>query len=218
LKFVPPATERPVVAVDPGVLDGYAGYYRMGQTEFVAAFVREGTHLSVRTTGQTATPAFPSSPTEFFSQTLNARFDFVADGAGRAGSLVMYQNGRTIPMDRIDENTARQIFSQVEDKVKSQAQSPGTEAALRRLADGVFSGQPDYDEMAPKVAAHVRGIMPRIQPWLVSFGPIQSVKFLGVGPMGADVFDVVQSRGITHWSIELDPDGKITNFHANAGP
>ena len=218
LKFVVPPTERHEFAVDPGVLDGYVGHYQMGQTELLVAVIRDGAHLSMHMTGQPAAPAFASSPTEFFSQALNARFDFVLDRAGHASSLVMHQNGRSIPMGRIDEGAAQQISLQLENKVKAQTPSLGTEGALRRLAGGILAGQPDYDEMTPTVAAHLRKVMPRMQPWLANYGPVEGVKFLGVGPMGADVFDMVQSQGITHWSIELGPDGKIANWHAKAGP
>ena len=32
--------------------------------------------------------------------------------------------------------------------MKSQSANPGTEAALRRLIDGIISGKPNYDEMS----------------------------------------------------------------------
>ena len=104
--------------------------------------------------------------------------------------MILHQGGVSFPMQRIDAATAQQITSRTEEKVKSQAASPGTEAALRRLIEGIISGRPNYDEMSAALAEATRQQLPNLQSGLVELGAVRTVTFLGVGTQGEDVYGV----------------------------
>jgi len=89
------------------------------------------------------------------------------------------------------------------------AASPGTEAALRRDIEGLLKGEPPFDEMAPALAKATREQMPTMQPMLQSFGPLKSITFTGVGPGGADIYEVMFEGARTEWRIFPLMDGKM---------
>ena len=121
-------------------------------------------------------------------------------------------------MPRIDAASAQQITSRTEEKVKSQSASPGTEAALRRLIDGIINGQPNYDEMSAALAEATRQQLPNLQPGLAELRAVESVRFLGVGAQGEDVYTVRHENGASHWRIALDSKGIIVTARVTPGP
>jgi hypothetical protein len=121
-------------------------------------------------------------------------------------------------MPRIDAATAQQIVSRTEEKVKSQSASPGTETALRRLIDGIIGGKPNYDEMSVTLAEATRQQLPNLGPSLAELRAIESVRFLGVGTQGEDVYTVRHENGASHWRITLDSKGVIVNAWVTPGP
>ncbi|ERF86203.1 DUF3471 domain-containing protein [Bradyrhizobium viridifuturi] len=212
----PPIAARQEIAVDPAVLDHYAGFYRLNDRA-VFTVTPDGQHLVMQLTGQRPVRFFAESATEFFARIVDAQVSFVVGPDGRATSLVLHQNGSDIPMVRIDAATATKIADQTAERVKNQAPSPGTEAALHRLIDGIASGNPDYNEMSPALAAATRKQMQWLQP-LADLGNIQSIRFLGVGEQGEDVYSVRQANGATHWRIALDDKGIISTAWVTPGP
>ena len=211
----PPIAARQEIAVDPAVLDHYAGFYRLNDRA-VFTVTPDGQHLVMQLTGQRPVRFFAESATEFFARIVDAQVSFVVGPDGRATSLVLHQNGSDIPMVRIDAATATKIADQTAERVKNQAPSPGTEAALHRLIDGIASGNPDYNEMSPALAAATRKQMQWLQP-LADLGNIQSIRFLGVGEQGEDVYSVRQANGATHWRIALDDKGIISTAWVTPG-
>jgi Peptidase family S41/N-terminal domain of Peptidase_S41 in eukaryotic IRBP len=87
--------------------------------------------------------------------------------------------------------------------------SPGTEAALRRHIEGLIKAQPPFDEMSPGLADAVRQQMPTMQPMLQKYGALKSITFTGVGPAGADIYEVDFENAKTEWRIFPLTDGKI---------
>jgi Glyoxalase superfamily protein/Domain of unknown function (DUF3471) len=208
---------RQKIAVAAAVLDDYAGFYKFNDNA-VFTVTREDDHLLARLTGQHDFPIYPYSPTEFFSDAVDARVTFAPDDGKTATSLILHQHGTDFPMPRIDAATARQISSRTEEKVKSQSASPGTEAALRRLIDGLISGKPNYDEMSPLLAEATRQQLPNLQSGLAELRTVQSLIFLGVGAQGEDVYSVRHENGASHWRIALDSDGTISTAWVTQGP
>jgi DNA-binding CsgD family transcriptional regulator len=88
-------------------------------------------------------------------------------------------------------------------------QTPGTEAALRRLVAGLASGSPDYDKLSPPFAEIVREDLPMTRPMFSAMGELKSVTFRGRGAMGDDVYDLVFANGAVTMSAALDRDGKM---------
>lgn len=212
----PPITARQEVAVDPAVLDHYSGFYQLNNRA-VFTVTPDGQHLVMQLTGQRSVRFFAESTTEFFAKIVDAQVSFVVGPDGSATSLVLHQNGSNIPMARIDAAAATKIADQTAERVKNQSANPGTEAALHRLIDGIASGNPAYNEMSPALAAATRKQMQWLQP-LADLGSIQSIRFLGVGEQGEDVYSVRQDNGATHWRIALDDKGIISTAWVTPGP
>jgi hypothetical protein len=200
----PPADDSPSdqaarqkVAVDAAILDDYAGFYRLGDNA-VFTVTREADHLLTHLTGQRHVAFHAQSSTEFFTDVVDAQITFVRDERGLAASVILHQGGGSHPMQRIDTATAQQIASRTEEKVKSQSANPGTEAALRRLIDGIISGKPNYDEMSAALAEATRQQLPVLHPGLAELRAVESIRFLGVGPQGEDVYTVRHENGASH--------------------
>jgi len=93
-----------------------------------------------------------------------------------------------------------------------QAATPGTAAAVRKLAEGLISGNPDYEAMNGAMARATRQQLSDLQRGLVKLGSvIQSVEFRGVDPQGHDIYVLHHENGASRWLIGLNKDGKI-NF------
>jgi hypothetical protein len=214
-----PATQpaRQKVALDTAILDDCAGFYQL-EDSAVFTVTREGDHLLTRLTGQGSMPVYPQSPTEFFADVIDAQITFVVGERGPAKSLILHQRGVSLELPRIDAATAQRITSRTEDKVKSQSANPDAEAALRRLIDGISNGKPNYDEMSTVLAEATRQQLPNLQPWLAELRAVQSVRFLGVGAQGEDVYSVKHEGGASHWRIALDSKGTISTAWVTPGP
>lgn len=211
------AANRKEITLQAAILDGYVGTYKLGETA-VFTITRDGAQLNSQLTGQPSLPIYPESTTEFFSKLVNAQISFVPDAQGKAGSLILHQNGQNITMPRIDAVAAQKIANETEERIKRQKPAPGSEAALRRMIESILAGNPNYDEMSPELAKATRQQLPAIQPSIVRLGKIQSIKFRSVGNMGWDLYDVKQEHGSTQWRIALGQNGIITGALVAAGP
>ena len=94
-------------------------------------------------------------------------------------------------------------------RFKDQTAAPGSEAALRKLIEGLRAGNPDYDLMSSNFAAITRQQLPQLQSTMTDLGTIQSVSFKGVGPGGADIYQMKFEKGALECRISLGPDGKV---------
>lgn len=208
---------RQEIAVDAAILDAYVGFYQLSERA-VLTVTRDDKHLVTRLTGQRALPIYAESTTEFFAKIVDAQFSFITDAKGQATSLVLHQGGGHHPMKRMDAAAAQKINNETAERVKSQSASPGTEAALHRLIEGLISGKPNYNEMIPAVADATRHQLPNLQSGHEELGAVQSVTFLGVGRQGEDVYTVRHANGASHWRIALDSKGMISTAWVTPGP
>lgn len=208
---------RQEIAIAATVLDGYVGFYQHPNGNAIMTVTRDRDQLLTRLTGQRHVPIYPESNTEFFAKVVDAQISFVTDARGQAESLILHQGGRDMPMKRIDAATAQQIEDKIAKKLKSQSPSPGTEAALRRLIDGLISGKPNYDEMSAGLLEATREQLAHLNADLAPLGSIQSIRFLGVGNHGEDVYVVSQERGVRHWRIGLDSKETISMAWVSPG-
>jgi hypothetical protein len=214
---------RQEIAVNAAVLDAYVGFYQLSDS-VVFTVTRDDKHLVTQLTGQREVPIHAESNTEFFAKVVDAQISFVPDVNGQATSLVLHQGGGHHSMKRIDAAAAQKIANKTAEKVKSQSASPGSEAALHRLIEGLTSGKPNYDdkpnydEMSPALAEATRRQLPNLQPGHEELGAVQSVTFLGVGRQGEDVYTVRHENGASHWRIALDSKGVISTAWVSPGP
>jgi hypothetical protein len=95
---------------------------------------------------------------------------------------------------------------------------PGAEAAVRRMSDENARGEPNYDLMSPEMAQVTRAQIEGLRKTFSDFGALKSVKFVEVGPQGADTYEVEYANATTLWTILLAPDGKTVMAGVRPAP
>jgi D-alanyl-D-alanine-carboxypeptidase/D-alanyl-D-alanine-endopeptidase len=98
LKPAPP--ERAAISLSAKALEPLVGRYRFSATRFIFV-TREGDHLFAQLTGQWRFEVFPESPTDFFWRIADAQMHFDLNPDGRVTGLVLHQNGRDLPAERV---------------------------------------------------------------------------------------------------------------------
>jgi CubicO group peptidase (beta-lactamase class C family) len=213
--FGPRVVDHKETDVSPGILTKYVGVYSLEVGMNMAITLANGQLIS-QMTGQEKVPLFAESENLFFSKVVDAQIEFPGDAPKR---LILHQNGRDMPMNRLDDTEARRVADAAaafEKRFKDQTPAPGSEAALRRMIEELRTGKPNYDLMSPRLAAATRQQLPDLQSGLVTLGALQSVRFKGVGPGGADIYQVKFEKGSIDYRIWLSPDGEIES--ANVRP
>ena len=64
--------------------------------------------------------------------------------------------------------------------------------------------------------AHItRQQLPQLTAMIAQFGAVKSVAFKGVGPGGADIYEVNFEHGSTEWRLLMQSDEKVASvwFH-----
>ena len=99
--------ERPrvVATIDPAVLDGYVGRYQLDAARFLTVSTEDG-RLYIEITGQRRLEVHPESEREFFWTVVAAQISFVTNASGQVIHAVLHQNGRDVPVSRIDPERA----------------------------------------------------------------------------------------------------------------
>jgi CubicO group peptidase (beta-lactamase class C family) len=203
--------QRVLAKVDPKILDGYVGAYRLSPTT-VQTITRNGNQLYAQLSGQDRLEIFPQSDHEFFVKEVDALLTFETGADGKATRVIQHQNGADYAESRLTDSEAKRIADNepvVAKKFKDQTQDPRTETALRRLLDQIRRGAPDYDQVSPEIAAVMRKQLPELQSTIKQRGAMQSLAFKGVGRRGSDIYDVKFENGAMEWRLILDTDGKI---------
>ena len=206
--------QRPVL-LTPAALEEFVGFYVRG-AHTVFQITRDDAHL------------FLHSPWDLGVQELvpNSQMNFV-ESRGWGGPAIhfvrgiqgeitelraIYGTAFSVPFVRIDEATAQTIKANNEVKARSQTPTPGSDAALRRLLDGIRSRNPNSEEMAPWLAELVREVEPLNEEY-VRWGAVRSIEFKGVDRIGGDTYDVRQEGGVSTWTIWLDSNGLVQDIY-----
>ena len=66
--------------------------------------------------------------------------------------------------------------------------------------------------MSAQLADITRQQLPQLKSTMAQLGALQSVTFAGVGPGGADIYQVKFEHGTTEWRIMLGTDGKAVSI------
>jgi D-alanyl-D-alanine-carboxypeptidase/D-alanyl-D-alanine-endopeptidase len=93
--------EHKEVAIDPSLLDRYVGRYQL-LPNFILSITRNGNRLFAQATGQGRFEIFPEGEKDFFAKIGDIQITFVVDAAGKAGSIVLHQQGVDAPAKRIE--------------------------------------------------------------------------------------------------------------------
>ncbi len=196
----------------PDVLDRYVGFYaRRGHV--VIEISRQGSRFFVDGVELSA-----ESETDFRVATAQQgeHISFLLDERGRVTGLLEHNDRPKFELlwPRVDAATAQRISADNRVRFQSQTPMPGSEAALRRLIDGVLKGN-CIDELAPWQKSGCEQTMKDLH-WeqiYASWGTVQSVKFLSVEEEGGmDVYEVRQEHGRSEWSVYLDANGVIQDY------
>jgi hypothetical protein len=95
-----PPKDRKEIKLDAKVLDTYAGEYQFVPGVLVT-ITHEGDQLFAQLTGQGKIALFAESEKDFFFKVANAQVTFVKDDKGQVTHLVLHQNGRDQPAQKI---------------------------------------------------------------------------------------------------------------------
>ena len=85
-------------------------------------------------------------------------------------------------------------------RVKDQTAVPGNEAATRRIVEQMQRKQVDYEQFTPDFAALARKYASITEGLIASLGAVQSLTFKGVGPGGADIYEIKFDGGVIDWA------------------
>jgi hypothetical protein len=203
--------ENEVAKISPQLLDAYAGDYRQGRFA-VVSISKNGDHLAVKQGAQDLGDLYPASDRDWFFTASPARLTFQAGADGHPAAFVRHANDIDTSAPRISAAEGKQITDELADKVKNKTQDPATEAALRRTIEELRTGKPDYDKMSPTMVFVTRQQLSDLHGMVTSFGAVKSITFKGVGPAGADIYDVAFENQATEWRIIVGTDGKSENI------
>jgi hypothetical protein len=87
-----PQKERKEIAVDPQLLDRYAGRYRFPSSQ-MASVTRKGSHLLLQGEGEVKIAFYPESSREFFARIMDAQITFETDAQGNVTGLLFHRSG-----------------------------------------------------------------------------------------------------------------------------
>jgi serine-type D-Ala-D-Ala carboxypeptidase/endopeptidase len=140
-----PRKEHQEVSVDPKLFDQYAGLYQIvPNVNFT--ITRDGTHLFAQLTGQGRAELFPEGERDYFYKVVDAQITFVTDASGRATELILHQNGRDQPAQRIGDAPPTKEHHQVavdpklfDGYVGTYDLAPGIALMVTREGDHLFA-------------------------------------------------------------------------------
>jgi DNA-binding transcriptional MerR regulator len=105
-------------------------------------------------------------------------------------------------------------FARPADVVDASGPTPGAEAALLRMIDGVRNGTPNYAEMSPLLAQALRQQLPQLQFMGQRLGKVLAIEYRETVVERFDIFEMKREHGATRWRISLAPDGTIASAAA----
>ena len=191
--FAPRELPNPAdISLSDDTLHRDAGVYGVGPGVNRIITVENGQLVSQRT-NQQKRPLVPLSANIFTWKTVDAQLEFPKDEQGPASQIVLHQNGHDMTEKRLSDADAKIVLDAAagfDRRFKEQKPAAGSEAAVRRMIDELIAGKPNYDLMSAGLATATRQQLTGIQSMFAGFGALQSITFKGVGPGGADIYQV----------------------------
>ncbi|QWT19355.1 hypothetical protein KPL74_16610 [Bacillus sp. NP157] len=204
------AAANGTMAIDPALLDAYAGEYQLSDYSLVTV-ARKGDGLTVTPIGQFMAQGTIDAPTlsdsEFAIPSLDARLKFSKGASGQGSTMDVYiHNWPAATAHRVDDATASQVRRDLAARVKAQAAYPDSERALRQVLSNTDdpSLTSPYSTSPPVDHASLRG-------YYAQLGPVESYRFEGVTNYGWDIYDVQHAHGAEQVFIQLDKKGLIVS-------
>ncbi|MBB3656507.1 hypothetical protein FHX15_001735 [Rhizobium sp. BK650] len=126
--------------------------------------------------------------------------------------LVLHQNGYEQEAPRVDASVVTELEEALAGRIRDKRPVENSKALLREVIHQHQRGEPDYERMAPPLAALVREQFPVIKADLDRMGPLKDLSFKGVTAEGWDVYEVSFDKGNLEWSFILAADGKFSGM------
>jgi beta-lactamase regulating signal transducer with metallopeptidase domain len=124
------------IAIDPKLLDAYAGFYRNTETGSVMIVTREDDHLLTRRVGYTPVPEFPYTDHDFFLTVAPLQNSFVTDASGAVTRVVHHEKGQTETLERLSAEDGQREVAAIMRRLEAE-RAPHVEAAINpQLLDG----------------------------------------------------------------------------------
>jgi hypothetical protein len=206
----PPAA---IVAAQPHPLDGYVGYYELGQLRALAV-TRAGDRLILQETGRQKFDVTANGDHAFAARDGGASVIFVTNTADRTELELREPGTRARRAVRVEAARAHEIetafahrVAAAPDRFRDQLPAEGSKDTVLRAVEEWQRGAPDYDRMSRAVADHVRRHGAELHAMTTTLGAVESVFFRGVGPGGFDIYGIKFVRGLAEFRILAGPDG-----------
>jgi beta-lactamase regulating signal transducer with metallopeptidase domain len=213
-QVTPPGAPAPhangAVAIDPTLLDAYAGEYELSDYSLVTV-ARKGDGLTVAPIGQFMAQGIIDAPTlsdtEFSIPSLDARLKFNKSADGRATSMDVFIHGwPAASASRVDEATAEQIRRDLAARIQGQTAFPTSEKALHMILSNV-----DDPALWSPFAKGGKADLSSQQAYFDRLGPVESYRFEGVSDYGWDIYDVQHAHGAQQVFIQMDKQGLLVS-------
>lgn len=202
-----PRTEQ---KIDPALYADYAGFYLLDTLGYV--ITEKDGRLFSRLTGQAELEIFPEDIDRFFYKAVQAQLTFTRDPSSIVSGLVLHQNGYEQEAPRVDESIVTELEEALAERIRDKRPVENSKALLREVIEQHQRGEPDYERMAPPLAALAREQSDMIKADLDRMGPLKDLSFKGVTAEGWDVYDVSFDYGNLEWSFILAADGKFSGM------
>ena len=92
--------ERVEIEVDEEILQTYVGEYQLSEAFSIVVTLESG-QLFGQATGQNKLPLFAESETEFFLKAVDAQVTFTKGDSDEVTGLILHQNGRDAPAEKV---------------------------------------------------------------------------------------------------------------------
>jgi beta-lactamase regulating signal transducer with metallopeptidase domain len=124
------------IAIDPKLLDAYAGFYRNAATGSVMIVTRDGDHLLTGRAGQPRVSEYPYTDRDFFLTVASQQNSFVTDASGAVVRVVHHQMGQTETLERLSTEDGQREVAAFTQRLQAQ-RAPHAEVAIDpQLLDG----------------------------------------------------------------------------------
>ncbi len=204
-------------SVVPASSRRYVGTYKMSSISVMRIGLRKGQLFAI-SPGTPPQKLTRSSGHRYRFGQYDAYIRFAVNSAGHVTGLVFQQNGAVTEAPRIGAAGVDAVKELVAERVHAQTATPGSEAAVRHLILSIQSGQPDYSELSPQLAAGTRAMLHHLQETLKPLGALRSIVFRGVNSLGWDRYVVHFQHGAADVGIAMDAYGVVVGAGINAAP
>lgn len=178
----------------------------------------EDGRLLAEVLGQPEFELHAEAPDRYFLKVTPAQVSFSRSQEGVVQGLVLHQGGYDMPAARCTEGRFAQARANLEQRVRSKAPMPDSEATLRKLIADHRAGTPDLDSMSPLLRSLVREQLPMVQAELARLGAVKTIAFRGVGSEGFDIYVVDLDSGRLEWGISKGADGLLNGLYMRPTP